>query len=195
MGDSSKELRKQFGNRYLTEADNVFKHNAWDNVQWDEEQEKLAFEKVQENSAKAMPSEQVSKYINEADSNWNAFYNIHQNKFFKDRHWLFTEFPELNASHRTSELFNIFEIGCGVGNTILPILKYNNDDNVQVYGCDFSSRAIEILRSSEDFDSNRCRVFVLDATKESWQDSLPFNENSMDIIVMIFVLSAIKPEK
>lgn len=195
MGDSSKEPRKQFGNRYLTEADNVFKHNAWDDVKWDEEQERLAFEKVQENSAKAMPSEQISKYIDGADSNWDAFYNIHQNKFFKDRHWLFTEFPELNASHRTSKLFNIFEIGCGVGNTILPILKYNNDDNVQVYGCDFSSRAIEILRTSEEFDSNRCQVFVLDATKESWQEGLPFNENSMDIIAIIFVLSAIKPEK
>lgn len=90
MGESSETTRKQFGNRYLTEDDNVFKHNAWDDVQWDEEQERFACESVQKNSAVAMSPEQILKYENEADTFWDAFYNIHQNKFFKDRHWLFT---------------------------------------------------------------------------------------------------------
>lgn len=142
-----------------------------------------------------MPQEKIEKYENEASNFWNEFYTIHQNKFFKDRHWLFTEFPELKASHSNADHFNIFEIGCGVGNTIFPILQYNNDINLRVFGCDFSLRAIDILRENKEFDAQRCQVFVLDATAESWQNSVPFAENSMDIIVMIFVLSAIKPEK
>lgn len=119
-------------------------------------------------------------------------------KFFFN--WLFTEFPELKTGNNGTETnlsdrTNIFEIGCGVGNTIVPILKYNEDGNLQLFGCDFSSKAIDILQKCEEFDERRCRVFVLDATAERWTDAVPFEENSIDIIVLIFVLSAIHPDK
>lgn len=125
---------------------------------------------------------------------------------------MFTEFPELAPGHshegtpekvgveqcelpKHSGPMRIFEIGSGVGNTVLPILKYNNDPNLMVYASDFSTNAIDILKETSEYDSNRCEAFVLDATVDTWEKFVPFEESSLDIIVMIFVLSAIEPNK
>ncbi|XP_046482291.1 tRNA N(3)-methylcytidine methyltransferase METTL2 [Neodiprion pinetum] len=221
--EKSIQKRPQFGNRTLTENAQVFQHNAWDNVTWDEEQEQKAREKVAENSAVLTSPEQIAKFEKDADIYWDKFYKIHQNRFFKDRHWLFTEFPELAPSTvtkdslqpvrvfpqsagpenkdeccQTSQLSDllssrILEIGCGVGNTVFPILLYNTDPSLFVYCCDFSSTAINILKENSAYDQSRCQAFVLDATQENWAP--PFDEQSLDIIVLIFVLSAIHPDK
>ncbi|XP_049873880.1 tRNA N(3)-methylcytidine methyltransferase METTL2 isoform X2 [Pectinophora gossypiella] len=216
MDNSDTEKRPQFGNRFLENADEVFKHNAWDNVQWDEEQEQTAREKVEQNSQVTFSEERLKDLEENADKHWDAFYDIHQNRFFKDRHWLFTEFPELapdntsapirvypesepnstpntEPSQTSNQKRYIFEIGCGVGNTIFPILQYSTDPNLFIYGCDFSTTAIDIMKQNELYDTNRCNVFVLDATAPEWD--VPFEENSLDIIVLIFVLSAIDPAK
>ncbi|KAJ6643731.1 Methyltransferase-like protein [Pseudolycoriella hygida] len=162
------------GSRYLTDPSLTFEFNAWDNVTWDETQEEEAKQNVAKNSCVTLTKEELSKYNEDADKYWDSFYDIHQNKFFKDRHWLFTEFPELASTTATSSACDepqnpstsqkrtIFEIGCGVGNTILPILKYSTDQALRVYGCDFSPKAIDILKQHAEFDPNRCEVFVLD---------------------------------
>lgn len=208
------------GDRYLTDPSQAFSFNSWDNVVWDDQQEQQARENVDKNSTVTLTEAELLKYDEEADRYWDLFYDKHQNKFFKDRHWLFTEFPELapnvtnvervypdNASDKQSALSTsscnvpqepgqkrtIFEIGCGVGNTIIPILKYSTEQSLQVYGCDFSSNAINILRQHEDYDPKRCEVFVLDATADEW--NVPFAENSIDVIVLIFVLSSVHPDK
>lgn len=217
MEKSDSVKRPQFGNRFLENAEEVFKHNAWDNVQWDSEQEEAAKIKVQQNSNMLLSEEVVQSLEENADKHWDSFYDIHQNRFFKDRHWLFTEFPELAPNdskapirvypedstlnevaavpslNKDEEKRTIFEIGCGVGNTIFPILQYSQDPNLFIYGCDFSSKAIEIIKENSLYDTERCNVFVLDATMENWE--VPFKESSLDIIVLIFVLCAIDPSK
>jgi len=210
--------RPQFGNRLLENPEDVFQHNAWDNVEWDAEQEELAKVNVAKNSKIILDADEITKYEIDADKFWNKFYDIHQNRFFKDRHWLFTEFPELapltstvsipeRAYSDSSEIINqqlstisindggrkIFEIGSGVGNTVFPILKYSQEQDLMVYASDFSSNAIKILKESPEYDQNRCTAFVLDATADIWD--VPFDENSINIIVLIFVLSAIDPNK
>ncbi|XP_067130579.1 tRNA N(3)-methylcytidine methyltransferase METTL2 isoform X2 [Centruroides vittatus] len=216
------DRRPQFGNRFLENPEEVFQHNAWDNVQWDEAQEQEAKEKVLKNSATYVSKEMQERYEEDANDYWNKFYNIHRNRFFKDRHWLFTEFPELlsqnkeslypgrkqdNSSKDQSPSFQntcgnieeennkkiILEVGCGVGNTVFPLLDANNDSNFFIYCCDFSEVAISIVKNNASYDENRCHAFVWDITTDS--SNIPFSKSSLDIITIIFVLSAINPDK
>jgi len=259
------EKRPQFGNRFLKDPRQVFEHNAWDNVEWDDEQEAEARSKVEANSSKMVDEEMRETYEAEAFKFWDEFYMQHQNRFFKDRHWLFTEFPELlpadeksdtpvperivpsNNELRTesdkvisddiekkeeftdgvtdsepirdwteTELKSniaknsntdsstgdfpgmnsnkrIFEVGCGVGNTVFPVLQTNNDSGLFIYCCDLSETAIQLVKDHEDYKGGRCHAFVCDVSQP--EADLPFPDDSLDIVILIFVLSAVHPDK
>lgn len=213
------EKRQKFGTRFLTDPQNVFQHNAWDNVVWDEEQEKNAKSITLKQMEKMCEEDKIEEYENKADAFWDTFYSQHQNKFFKDRHWLFTEFPELYGRAQTAEQnstiegsgsdveqtlesgsfqpdttpINFLEVGCGVGNTVFPLLNVNKNPNLKVYCCDFSSTAIQIVKEHPDHDPARCHAFVYDITDPD--TALPFDPESLDVIIMIFVLSAVCPDK
>ena len=160
------------------------------------------------NSSSFMVEEDALKYEKGASHFWDTFYSTHENKFFKDRHWLFTELPELcNIDQQESNLeettkteypgqsagFRILEVGCGTGSTVFPLLEANTLKNSFVYCCDFSSKAIEIVKSNTEYDPKKCHAFVCDIASDNVE--FPFPENSLDIILIIFVLSAITPEK
>ncbi len=133
------------------------------------------------------------KLEQDAKKNWDLFYKRNSTHFFKDRHWITREFPELlgplselrvdpvvtsggveggNAPHKRVLLeagcdvgSNVdpvvtsggvegggapckrvvfLEAGCGVGNTVFPLLEENKD--MFIYACDFSPKAIELLK-------------------------------------------------
>ena len=86
-------------------------------------------------------------------------------------------------------------MGCGVGNTTIPILQENIEkDKYFIYSCDFSPKAIELLKNHKSYDTQKCHAFVFDISITPWCQ-LPFEEFSLDFATIIFVLSAIKPDK
>lgn len=134
--------------------------------------------------------QQVSVFKqNQFDKNahkyWDQFYKRNANNFFKDRHWTLREF-NINPNETTK----LLEVGCGVGNFLFPLLA--ELPNLFIYACDFSSTAIDLLQRNSNYDQQRIQSFVCDLTDE--QD-IPIEENSIDFVSMIFVLSAIHPDK
>jgi len=120
----------------------------------------------------------------------------------------FTELPELSGADQvptTDEIkelpdfpgrsadFRILEVGCGVGNTVFPLLEAACARDRFIYCCDFSSKAIDIVKNNSNYDVEKCHAFVSDIS--STEDNFPFPESSLDIILLIFVMSALKPEK
>jgi len=80
-------------------------------------------------------------------------------------------------------------MGCGVGNTIFPVLE-ENPHIAHLIGVDFSPRAIDLVRSHPQYDAQKCTALVCDVAKEN----LPSEAKDIDYIVLIFVLSAISPD-
>ncbi|KAJ3158010.1 hypothetical protein HDU89_000392 [Geranomyces variabilis] len=182
----------EFGTRFLANEDDVYNFNAWDNVEWDSEQETEALEKIAAQALRKVPDELRIKYDEEAPQMWDQFYTNNQNRFFKDRHWLRTEFPELfeNLPRDQSTRFDVFEIGCGAGNTVFPLMAEAADANVFIHACDYSKVAVDVVKSNPAYDEKKCRAFVYDITSTTPPD---VETGSIDVCICIFVLSAIHP--
>merc|ERR1712200_298733 len=128
----------------------------------------------------------------DAKKNWDLFYKRNETKFFKDRHWTTREFEELIGSPTSEEeKRNLLEVGCGVGNFVFPLLEQDLD--IFIYCCDFSPRGVQFVKENKLYDESKVKAFVCDITTTGLLEEL--GENSIDIISMVFVLSAIHPNK
>lgn len=85
----------------------------------------------------------------------------------------------------------VMEVGCGVGNTMFPLMELN--PRKYFIGFDCSPHAITNFKRREGYDENRCcKAFVLDITREDIPvDIIP--DGSVDVALLVFVLSAISP--
>lgn len=187
----------QFGSRYLEEGDNVFDYNAWDHVPAD--QEYLDYASAQYTKQRSDPVSDFDRRRFNADPAkwWNLFYKNNTSNFFKDRKWLRQEFPVLDEVTRSDAGKKVvLEVGAGAGNTAFPILKCNENEGLRVHACDFSKKAVEVMRGSEEFDERYMAADVWDVAAEG-EGSLPpgLGEGSVDVVVLIFIFSALAPEQ
>lgn len=85
----------------------------------------------------------------------------------------------------------VLEVGCGAGNTIYPLLSTYPD--IFVHACDFSPRAVNLVKKHKDFKADRINAFVCDIASEQLTENV--EPSSADIVTMIFMLSAVAPDK
>ncbi|NXO68491.1 METL2 protein, partial [Phainopepla nitens] len=99
-----------------------------------------------------------------------------------------TSFPGCDAT------FRILEVGCGAGNSVFPILKVlRNTPGTFLYCCDFASGAVELVKSHSSYNSARCSAFVHDVCDDALP--YPFPDEILDVILLVFVLSTIHPDR
>lgn len=82
----------------------------------------------------------------------------------------------------------MLEIGCGVGNAVIPLLEVN--PKLHVVAIDFAKSAIDLLKQNHQVMSTGR---ILPSVCCIVEDSLPVEAGTMDLVLCMFVLSAIPP--
>ena len=152
--------------------------------EWNEELEKEALEIIKENNDNM---ESFEEYIDTQSKNWEKFYKFNKTNFFKDRHYILEEFSELKNDKR--DKITLLDMGCGVGNSFYPLLI--RLPNLYIRAFDFSKRAVNMSKTHPLYEKEKYRINIYDL--DLVKDEIP-NKNN-DYGILMFVLSAIKPEE
>lgn len=155
--------------------------------------------KLEEQNKRMVPEFKANKLEIDAQRHWDLFYKRNETRFFKDRHWTTREFQELLADSQNSETGErrtLLEVGCGVGNLVFPLLEEQikeESTGFYFYACDFSPRAVDFVRSNSLYNEEHIKAFQCDITTQQVHEHI--DPGSLDVCTMIFVLSAIHPDK
>jgi len=117
-------------------------------------------------------------------SSWEAFFKRNAANFFKDRHYIDHAYPALWTDLQ-SRPFRVLDLGCGVGNTALPLLEQCPLVTLAAYDC--SAEAVALLQADARFDRARATAAVADIASPSFAPQA----SSFDLALLMFVLSAI----
>ncbi|EGV61612.1 methyltransferase [Yamadazyma tenuis] len=190
-----------FGQRFLENEEEVFNHNAWDHVEWGPEQIEQCQKLIEVQYENPVKDFDKKLYNSNPAKYWDIFYKHNRENFFKDRKWLQIEFPSLFkfTSEDYQEKTSILEIGCGAGNTFFPILEQNKNPNLKIFGCDYSKVAVDLVRSNSAFKENSelgiAYSSVWDVANVQGEIPEDLEQNSCDVIIMVFIFSALHPDQ
>ncbi|KAH9967132.1 S-adenosyl-L-methionine-dependent methyltransferase [Russula dissimulans] len=186
-----------FGSRFLTENADVWSQNAWDHVPPPADQDAIIAASLARQRAAPVPEGDKHKYNTKPAKHWDNFYKANASNFFKNRKWLHLEFPELVASAEPSAgPRTVVEVGCGAGNAILPLLAQNRNPDLRIHAFDYSSHAVKLVQHNALYISPPCGSIT--ATVWDLASSGPppgLAPCSADILVLVFVLSALHPSE
>ncbi|XP_076283141.1 tRNA N(3)-cytidine methyltransferase METTL6 isoform X1 [Lasioglossum baleicum] len=148
-------------------------------------------EKMHTQNSRLVSEFRANQLEKDAKKHWDLFYKRNDTRFFKDRHWTTREFSELLGVGSLEDPKVLLEVGCGVGNFVYPLvedgLKFK-----RIFACDLSPRAVDLMKAHASYDPETMKIFQADVTAEDCFADVNFPVNA---VTLIFVLSAIHPEK
>lgn len=189
-----------FGSRVLEEGDNIFEFNAWDNVIVDDSYKTFSEEQFSKQRADPVSEFDRKRFNEHPEKWWNVFYKNNKTNFFKNRKWLSQEFPVLGEiGAEDAPAATVLEVGAGAGNSAFPILQNSRNPRLKIHACDFSKKAVELIRAHELYDTEKIQADVWDVASppESENGGLPpgLSEGSVDVVLLIFIFSALNPRQ
>jgi tRNAThr (cytosine32-N3)-methyltransferase len=188
----------QFGTRFLEEGDDIFAHNAWDHVEVDSQYAEFITQQTVFQRENQVSDFDKKRFNDKPEKWWDKFYSNNQANFFKDRKWLTQEFPVLGEVTKADYgPCTVLEVGAGAGNTAFPVLAMNSNPGLNLHACDYSAKAIDVIRRQEAYTSQAepriLQADVWDAASEVLPPGL--EPGTVDLIVMIFIFSALSPDQ
>ena len=184
----------KFGSRYLEPTDDVFEFNAWDHVVPDSAYHTHCEAQYTFQRASPVSDFDKARFNNNPEKWWNQFYSNNTSNFFKDRKWLHQEFPILSKlTAKDAGPSTILEVGAGAGNTAFPILKANDNEELMIHACDFSKKAVELIRANAAYDPEHMQASVWDISSEDLPPGV--REGSVDVVLLVFIFSALSPKQ
>ena len=184
----------KFGSRYLEEGDDVFEFNAWDHVTPDDDFYAHAEQQYAMQRENPVSEYDKGRFNSQPEKWWDKFYSNNTSNFFKNRKWLAQEFPVLQiVTKADAGSCKILEIGAGAGNTAYPILAANQNQELMVYACDFSKKAVELIKANEAYDETRIKAEIWDVSGHQLPSCV--EAESVDVVFMVFTFSALSPQQ
>ncbi|KAK3670069.1 hypothetical protein LTR78_010009 [Recurvomyces mirabilis] len=187
----------QFGTRYLEEGDDIFAHNAWDHVEVDPQYADFIEQQTSFQRENQVNDFDKKRFNTQPEKWWDKFYSNNQANFFKDRKWLVQECPVLGEVTREDYGdVTVLEVGAGAGNTAFPILAMNRNEELKLHACDYSKKAIDVIRAQEAYQMQEPKVLQADVWDVASDELSPgLVAGSVDIVLLIFIFSALSPDQ
>jgi len=102
------------------------------------------------------------------------------------------EFPILDEiTQENAGPITLLEIGAGAGNTAFPILEKNENPQFKLHACDFSKKAVEVMRAHHSYNTAFMQADVWDVAGDELPPGL--EEGSVDVALLVFIFSALSP--
>ncbi|KAF8166615.1 S-adenosyl-L-methionine-dependent methyltransferase [Mycena galopus ATCC 62051] len=189
--------KPSFGSRFLTDEAAVWTQNAWDHVPPPDDQDDIIAASLLKQRSAPVPEDDKQKYNERPARHWDNFYRMMSSNFFRDRKWLHNEFRELmSATDAEAGPMTILEVGCGTGAAMFPLLSANQNPNLSLRAYDYSKHAVKLFQENDLYKSPPCGTIeanVWDLTSDSLPEGV--EPESADIMIMVFVFSALHPDE